>query len=264
MTADTENRLAPERFRCLDLDMQDLVRFDRNVIADWLIKAEAEVHRLKAMPVGRTDEALKILGEPRAMELGINPLGVQRLVTALSQPAVAGAVDEPDILSHQDPILHAIDMAIQSTSGTDDESYWQHERHAVERDLNLLRTASPSQPAAEDGTLGSCPFCGKTLNIRRSVNPHAECRTEGCFGRKMSSVNLDDTLDVTAWNTRASLADDGETVKKADAILEAYNDYIHARNLGNVIDAVASLPHNVSLAIKQYADLRFRQQDKQS
>lgn len=49
-----------------------------------------------------------------------------------------------------------------------------------------------------------CPWCGKPLYARPyRFNPHAECRTEGCFGRKMPVVSLDVPSDVAAYNTRA-------------------------------------------------------------
>lgn len=51
-----------------------------------------------------------------------------------------------------------------------------------------------------------CPWCAKPLYIKRGkINPTAYCRTEDCFGRRTSCVNLDDPRDVAAWNTRASL-----------------------------------------------------------
>jgi hypothetical protein len=60
-----------------------------------------------------------------------------------------------------------------------------------------------SPEAVELNRLEPCPFCGKPLYVRNSVNPHARCKTEGCFGAKMPVVNLDVPSDVAAWNTRA-------------------------------------------------------------
>ena len=52
--------------------------------------------------------------------------------------------------------------------------------------------------------LESCPWCGCALYaVWRRANPRASCKTEGCFGRKMAVVNLDDPSDVAAWNRRA-------------------------------------------------------------
>ena len=52
--------------------------------------------------------------------------------------------------------------------------------------------------------LESCPWCGCALYaVWRRANPRASCKTEGCFGRKMAVVNLDDPRDVAAWNCRS-------------------------------------------------------------
>lgn len=52
--------------------------------------------------------------------------------------------------------------------------------------------------------LEPCPHCGRPPHaVWRAINPHASCKTEDCFGRKMSVINLDDPDDVADWNRRA-------------------------------------------------------------
>ena len=55
--------------------------------------------------------------------------------------------------------------------------------------------------------LEPCPYCGEPLTtVWRKINPRASCKTEGCFGRKMAVVNIDDAEDIEAWNRRAQPA----------------------------------------------------------
>ncbi|WP_226257593.1 Lar family restriction alleviation protein [Burkholderia cepacia] len=52
-----------------------------------------------------------------------------------------------------------------------------------------------------------CPFCGHDLHVKvNRPNPSARCTTEGCKGRQLPVLNLDQPEDVAAWNTRATKA----------------------------------------------------------
>lgn len=78
--------------------------------------------------------------------------------------------------------------------------------------------------------LEPCPWCRRPLYQRwYRANPHAECRTEGCFGARCPVVNLDDSIMVAAWNTRAAPAVESarqqaleEAAKVADARREQW------------------------------------------
>lgn len=63
-----------------------------------------------------------------------------------------------------------------------------------------------ARPAVDGGArdgLEPCPFCAKPpLVSRNKINPSARCVTEGCYGTRMSVVNLDDPEWVESWNTR--------------------------------------------------------------
>lgn len=91
--------------------------------------------------------------------------------------------------------------------------------------------------------LKACPWCGKPLYIRTSVNPYGVCRTEGCFGTRMPVVPLDVPRMVEQYNTRtpdleASIARLVEalrpfanvakyapsTVGKADVVIAVYHE----------------------------------------
>ncbi len=59
------------------------------------------------------------------------------------------------------------------------------------------------RPVARMVDLQPCPFCRQPLTGKENrANPSARCKTEGCYGNKMPSVNLDVPSDVAAWNRR--------------------------------------------------------------
>ena len=77
--------------------------------------------------------------------------------------------------------------------------------------------------------LEPCPWCGCALYaVWRRANPRASCKTEGCFGRKMAVVNLDDPSDVAAWNCRAPAP------APTDAEIDAIADQHKASGYGTV------------------------------
>lgn len=52
--------------------------------------------------------------------------------------------------------------------------------------------------------LEPCPFCGLALYaLWDRKNPKARCRTEGCKGAQLPTLNLDSAEDIAAWNKRA-------------------------------------------------------------
>jgi hypothetical protein len=64
----------------------------------------------------------------------------------------------------------------------------------------------PPRGISAQETLLPCPFCGNEIyRSPRRHNPTAYCVTEGCYGKKMSVVNLDDPVWVAMWNTRAGI-----------------------------------------------------------
>lgn len=51
--------------------------------------------------------------------------------------------------------------------------------------------------------LAPCPFCGCDLDAQwNRPNPKARCRTDGCKGRQLPVLNLDQADDIAAWNHR--------------------------------------------------------------
>ncbi len=67
---------------------------------------------------------------------------------------------------------------------------------------NATTTPNGVGPAPE---LKPCPFCGQPLKLKwRRHNPSARCVTDGCWGARMPSLQLDIPEYVAAWNTRAN------------------------------------------------------------
>ena len=85
--------------------------------------------------------------------------------------------------------------------------------------------------------LESCPWCGCALYVVwRRANPRASCKTEGCFGRKMTVVNLDDPSDVAAWNRRAPAPTDAEI----DALLRHFYESDEAAEMAKHDDRLTA------------------------
>jgi len=59
-----------------------------------------------------------------------------------------------------------------------------------------------------DERFAPCPFCGQALHVvDRKSNPYACCKTEGCKGKQLPLLNIDQPDDVAAWNRRAAQAE---------------------------------------------------------
>ncbi|HDR9065529.1 TPA: Lar family restriction alleviation protein [Burkholderia contaminans] len=64
--------------------------------------------------------------------------------------------------------------------------------------------------------LEPCPFCGNELHVKANrANPSARCVTDGCKGKQLPVLNLDQPEDIAAWNRRAPV----ET-SRADALTD--------------------------------------------
>ncbi len=80
------------------------------------------------------------------------------------------------------------------------------ELESVENWLGLLLERLTENSLADALTdLLPCPFCGQPLHAKvNRPNPSARCVTEGCKGRQLPVLNLDQPADIAAWNTRAA------------------------------------------------------------
>jgi len=65
-------------------------------------------------------------------------------------------------------------------------------------------TRQQAEPAGDE-RFAPCPFCGHPLHVvARKSNPYACCKTEGCKGKQLPLLNIDQPDDVAAWNRRAA------------------------------------------------------------
>ena len=95
--------------------------------------------------------------------------------------------------------------------------------------------------------LESCPWCGCALYaVWRRANPRASCKTEGCFGRKMAVVNLDDPSDVAAWNCRAP-APASQPVATPAGMEPVATVLFSSTGWRTLVDALASLEDGTKL-----------------
>lgn len=70
---------------------------------------------------------------------------------------------------------------------------------------------NPERPHLEP-----CPFCGNPLKEDwRKYNPHARCVTEGCKGKQLPLLNLDQQDDIDRWNTRGGVLRTGSACESA-------------------------------------------------
>lgn len=58
---------------------------------------------------------------------------------------------------------------------------------------------------AESVALLPCPFCGNLPMVRTGINGYGHCKTAGCWANRCQTVSLDDSGQVSAWNTRSPL-----------------------------------------------------------
>jgi len=95
---------------------------------------------------------------------------------------------------------------------------------------------------SEQTKLEPCPWCSQApYRARNKVNPYAVCKTEGCFGLKMPVINLDDPLDVAAWNRRAEQLGWQEAIEAAAGAAKTEwfsgNRHRYASEVGPAIEA---------------------------
>lgn len=99
--------------------------------------------------------------------------------------------------------------------------------------------AAPAQdvaPSDDPGHIKPCPFCGQDLDVRNTPNnPKARCRTEGCKGKQLPVLRIDDPSDIEAWNRRAAPPAVAKDVAPSDARLpppELTWLYTHCKAIG--------------------------------